>query len=146
MWFSTFETTGPGRDILKGNKRTLHTAMWSLHLSSNCSKHRRTAEETDGPNPLPSSCMHLSAAITSIPILPWLPFSAVKTNLTAIAEPASSLAKFPQGITQLTFPQSMTPYSGLTSGKCHYSQVLKKNKQRIKEESRGRDTLASRSE
>lgn len=51
----TLETKDPGIDTLKGNKRTCHTAVWSLCLSSKCTKHSTAAEETDRPNPLPTA-------------------------------------------------------------------------------------------
>ena len=49
----TLETKDLGRDILKGDKRTLYTAVWPPHLSSNHTKHIRAAEETHRPNQLP---------------------------------------------------------------------------------------------
>lgn len=101
----TLETKGPGRYMLNRNKRTLHTAVWFLDLSSNWTNHSRVSEEMDRPNPLPmAGRQHLSAAITSLPNLLWLLFSAVKTNLTTTAEPASSLTNFPLGVTKLSFP------------------------------------------
>lgn len=84
----TLETKSPGRDTLKGDKNFAHSYV---HLSSNCTKHSRAAEETDRPSPM-------ATVVASLPVLLWLLFSAVKMNLTAIAEPDSFLAKFPLGV------------------------------------------------
>lgn len=138
----TFETEGPGRGILKGNKRTLQygCVVTALEL------HLHQAQQGCRGNRQTQTTAHSWWAGTFLQPFPpsqFCPgsFSTVKTNLTAIAEPDRSLAKFPLGVTQLSFLKGMIPIFLSDQGEMSLQPSVCKNKQRDERRKRGEALL-----